>query len=207
MRLQKVTREARVVRSRKPLVSVVLLVLSVLLITAHACRSTRSTTTQAENQLAPDFTLQDLMGHPLSLSSYRGKVVLLDFWATWCTPCREEIPRFVEMQSQYGGRGLQILGVSMDDSPEPVREFFHNFKMNYPVVMGTAKTGELYGGILGLPIAYVIDQQGRIRARHIGATPLSTLESEITRLVEAGSVSAGELGDKGRGGLLPTKKR
>jgi cytochrome c biogenesis protein CcmG, thiol:disulfide interchange protein DsbE len=183
-----VTKGERLGRSRKPRLSVAApLLLSVLLVFAPACRSSRSPATQAENPLAPDFTLQDLTGHPLTLSSYRGKVVLLDFWATWCGPCREEVPRFVEMQNRYGGRDLQILGVSMDDSPEPVREFQQNFKMNYPVVMGTAKTGELYGGVLGLPIAFVIDQQGRIRAKHIGATPISTFEREITKLLPDGA--------------------
>ena len=85
-------------------------------------------------------------------------------------PCREEIPHFVELQQKYGDRGLQVIGVSMDDSPEPVRPFYQQFHMNYPVVMGTAKTGELYGGVLGLPIAFLIDRDGRIYTKHIGAT-------------------------------------
>ena len=185
MRWQKATRAGRLADTRKRRLPVVPLLLSVLLIVAPACRSSRSKTTQAEYQVAPDFTLQDLSGQPLTLSSYRGKVVLLDFWATWCGPCREEIPRFVEMQNQYGGRGLQILGVSMDDSPEPVREFRQNFKMNYPVVMGNAKTGELYGGILGLPIAFLIGRDGRISAKHIGATDISVLEREIVSLLRS----------------------
>jgi peroxiredoxin len=190
MQLQKVTKGERLSHSPKPRVSpAVPLFLSVVLVFAPACRSSRSPATQAENPLAPDFTLQNLTGHPLTLSSYRGKVVLLDFWATWCGPCREEIPRFVELQNQYGGRGLQILGVSMDDSPDPVRDFYQNFKMNYPVVMGTAKTGEMYGGVLGLPIAFVIDQHGRIRAKHIGETPISTFEGEITKLLQVGAAS------------------
>ncbi len=113
------------------------------------------------------------------LSSYRGKVVLLDFWATWCGPCKEEIPHLVDLQNRYGSDGLQIIGISMDDSPDPVREFSQQFKMNYPVVMGNAKTGELYGGILGLPIAFVIGQDGRINSRHIGATNSSVFEKEI----------------------------
>src|ERR1035438_8339651 len=115
-------------------------------------------TDTSEHFLAPDFSLPDLTGQKLDLSSYRGKVVLLDFWATWCDPCREEIPHFVELQNRYGGQGLQIIGVSMDDAPEPVRDFYQRFKMNYPVVMGNAKTGELYGGVLGLPIAFLIER-------------------------------------------------
>jgi thiol-disulfide isomerase/thioredoxin len=136
-----------------------------------------------EHRPAPDFSLPRLNGPTLQLSSYRGKVVLLDFWATWCVPCREEIPHFVELQQRYGDRGLQIIGVSMDDSPEPVRDFYQQFHMNYPVVMGTAKTGELYGGVLGLPIAFVIGKDGLIYSKKIGAADMAVLEREIQKLL------------------------
>lgn len=139
----------------------------------------------AEKPLAPDFTLPQLDGPQLSLSSYRGKVVLLDFWATWCVPCREETPHFVELQQKYGDRGLQIIGVSMDDSPDPVRPFVQRFHVNYPIVMGTAKTGEDYGGVLGLPIAFLIGRDGRIVARHIGATDASVFEKEVAQQLQA----------------------
>jgi peroxiredoxin len=138
-----------------------------------------------EHSLAPDFSLPDLTGRRVELSSYRGKVVLMDFWATWCDPCREEIPHFIELQEKYGGEGLQIIGVSMDDGPEPVRDFCQRFKINYPVVMGNAKTGELYGGVLGLPIAFLIGRDGRITTRHIGATDISVLEKEIATLLRS----------------------
>jgi len=135
--------------------------------------------------MAPDFTLPQLEGKELRLSSYRGKVVLLDFWASWCAPCREETPHLIELQNKYADRGLQIIGVSMDDSPDPARAFYQQFHMNYPVVMGNAKTGELYGGVLGLPIAFLINGDGRIYAKHIGATDPAIFEKEVVALLQS----------------------
>jgi peroxiredoxin len=85
----------------------------------------------------------------------------------------------VELQNKYRDRGLQIVGISMDDGPESVRDFYQHFKMNYPVVMGNATTGELYGGVLGLPIAFLIGRDGCIYSKHIGATDISVFEREI----------------------------
>ena len=91
------------------------------------------------------------------------------------------------MQEKYQDRGLQVIGVSMDDSPEPVPAFMQQFHMNYPVVMGNAKTGELYGGLLGLPITFVLDREGRIIAKHVGATDAEVFEREIVKLLGASS--------------------
>jgi peroxiredoxin len=149
----------------------------------HERAGIRATIT--EHRVAPDFSLPQLNGQQLHLSDYRGKLVLLDFWATWCDPCREEIPHFVELQNKYRDHGLQIVGISMDDGPEPVRDFYQHFKMNYPVVMGDATTGELYGGVLGLPMAFLIDRDGRIYSKHMGAIDISVFEREITTLLRA----------------------
>lgn len=134
-------------------------------------------TTQA--QVAPDFTLNSLEGQPVRLSSYRGKVVLLDFWATWCTPCRAEIPRFIEWQQKYGDKGLVVLGVSMDDSSKDAASFARELKINYPVAMGTNQVADSYGGVLGLPINFLIARDGHVVAKYVGATDLPALEKQI----------------------------
>jgi peroxiredoxin len=129
--------------------------------------------------------LKAIDGTSLRLSDYRGKVILLDFWATWCAPCQEEIPRFVEWQNEYRDRGLQVIGVSMDDSPEPVQKFSREFRMNYPVAIGTQDIASQYGGILGLPVNFVIGRDGRIKAKHLGMYDLMLLKRELNEQLES----------------------
>jgi cytochrome c biogenesis protein CcmG/thiol:disulfide interchange protein DsbE len=150
--------------------------------------------------IAQDFSLPQLNGQLLQLSAYRGRVVLLDFWATWCEPCQKEIPRFVQLQNEYGPQGLEIIGVSMDDSSDPVRDFCQRLRINYPVVMGNARIGELYGGVLGLPIAFLIRRDGRIYAKHIGATDATVFEREIMTLLQASSTPLNTVSNR-----LPTQ--
>ena len=138
----------------------------------------------ASGNAAPDFTVTDIDGRKLTLSDLKGKVVLLDFWATWCTPCRAEIPHFVEMQNKYGPQGFQVIGISMDDDAKPVREFYQQYKMNYPVAVGDDKLADQFGGVMGLPVNFLIDREGRIHSKHLGATDVSVFDEEVTALLK-----------------------
>jgi len=133
---------------------------------------------------APDFSLQDIEGNTLTLANYRGKVVLLDFWATWCTPCQAEIPHFVEFQEKYREQGFQAIGISMDDDAKPVRAFYQKLKMNYPVALGTSQVAESYGGVLGLPITFLIGRDGHIAAKYVGAVETPVVEQKILGLLQ-----------------------
>ena len=132
---------------------------------------------------APPFTRTDMENKTLDLRAYRGKVVLLDFWATWCASCQIEMPRFVAWQSQYSPQGLQILGISMDDDPALARRIYKKMKLNYPVAMGDEKLGQLYGGVLGLPLAILIDKQGKVQAEFRGETDLKLIEEQFKPLL------------------------
>ena len=141
-------------------------------------RDTRSSTS-----LAPALTLVDLGGNKIDTSSYAGKVVLINFWAAWCTPCAEEIPQFIALQDKYRAQGLQVIGISMEDRNSALRDFYRKYKMNYPVVAGNEKIAEAYGGILGLPTSFLIGRDGRIRAKYPGLADFTKLEQEIIALL------------------------
>jgi cytochrome c biogenesis protein CcmG, thiol:disulfide interchange protein DsbE len=134
-------------------------------------------------RVAPDITRTDIKGDVFSLNTYRGKLVLLNFWATWCGPCLTEIPRFVAWQRTYGPAGLQIVGISMDDELAPVKRAYQKFQMDYPVLMGDPQLAEQFGGVLGLPLSYLIDADGRIAARYQGDLDLKKLELRIKSLL------------------------
>ncbi len=136
------------------------------------------------NHSAPSFVRRDLSGRGVSLAQFKGKVVLLNFWATWCAPCEAEMPAFSRWQQEYGSRGLQVIGISMDDSEDPVQKLVARLRLDYPVAMGDSKLGERYGGVLGLPLTFLIDRKGVVRALFQGSPDLKTVENRMKALLE-----------------------
>ncbi len=133
---------------------------------------------------ATDFTLTDSTGKAQKLSDYKGKVVLLNFWATWCGPCKIEIPWFNEFQDKYKARGFSALGVAMDDEGwELVRPHLAKNKISYPVMVGNEALAEKYGGVDSLPTTFLIDRQGRVTSMHVGLVSKKDYSDEIEKLL------------------------
>ena len=141
---------------------------------------------EGKRQEAPDFALKDINGKTVRLSDYRGKVILLDFWATWCGPCQMEIPWFMEFERKYKDRGFAVLGLSMDDDGwQSVKPFIQEMRVNYRVMIADERTGDLYGGIEALPTAFLIDREGRVAIEHVGVSSRRDFEDGIEKLLEA----------------------
>ncbi len=132
---------------------------------------------------APNFSRLDLHHKKIELTSSRGKVILLNFWATWCGPCLVEMPTFTEWQNKYGSEKFQVIGISMDDAAPDVIATVNKLKLNYPVLMGDEHLGAAYGGVLGLPVTFLIDRHGKIRARYQGVSDLTRIKGDIERLL------------------------
>ena len=155
------------------------------------CSCSGSTSVQAsgntskDRKLAPDFTLNDANGTAVKLSDYRGKVVLLNFWATWCGPCQVEIPWFVEFEQQYKSKGFEIIGISTDeDGWSAVKPYIAEHKMNYRVLLGNESVVQLYGGFDALPVTFIIDRDGKFAfSPHIGLAGKNEYLSEIQSLL------------------------
>jgi thiol-disulfide isomerase/thioredoxin len=161
------------------------LLIMCLLLVGVGCKPRGSMTPSSTNHpSAAEFSVTDINGQKLDLAAYRGKIVLLDFWATWCVPCRAEIPHFVELQNKYGPQGFQMIGISLDDGAKPVRQFYAEKKMNYPVAVGDDKLASAYGGVLGLPVAFIIDRNGHIIAKHTGETAPDVFEKEVVEALK-----------------------
>lgn len=135
-----------------------------------------------KSSVAPDFTLDSLDGKKVSLSEMRGKAVLLNFWATWCGPCKIETPWLVELQNQYGPQGLQVIGVAMDDSgKDDIAKFAKEMGMNYPVLLGKEAVGDAYGGVPALPESFFIGRDGKIVGKIMGLESRSEIEDSIKK--------------------------
>lgn len=134
-----------------------------------------------------NFTLKDMSGKNVRLTDFKGKVILLDFWATWCIPCKVEIPWFVEFQTKYGPKGLQVIGVSVDDTVDKLRPYVTQLKMNYPVLLGLGHDDvqDAYGPMWGLPLTVVISRDGKMCSKHTGLGSKQAFENQIKALLPA----------------------
>jgi peroxiredoxin len=145
---------------------------------------------------APDFSVKDASGASFHLSDYKGKVVLLNFWATWCGPCQIEIPWFMDFENTYKDRNFAVLGVSFDDDGwTSVKPFIEKKKLNYRIAIGTEEISTLYGGLDSLPTTFILDRQGRIAATHVGLVSKSDYQNDILKLLD----------DKGKDGITVEK--
>jgi cytochrome c biogenesis protein CcmG/thiol:disulfide interchange protein DsbE len=154
------------------------IVLAVFLFTACAAQPEK-------RQKAPNFSLQTQNGKVIELSKLKGKVVLVNFWATWCPPCRAEIPDFIEVYNTYKSKGFEIVGIALDEEGwSKVAPYIEKVKMNYPVVLGSAKVVQQYGGIEGIPTTFIIDKNGYIADSQVGLLSKELLEKALKSLLK-----------------------
>lgn len=169
----------------KKMKKIILFPLAFVLAFSLCVKAEREGTSDSSYTTAPEFVLTDLSGNEISLSDFKGKVVFLNFWATWCSPCRAEIPGFVEAYSQYKEKGMEIIGVSVDrGGTNKVLEFVRTYRINYPVAMYTMKIIRDYELGRAIPTTIIIDRKGRIRRKHIGYMDKGTLERYFLDLAE-----------------------
>jgi peroxiredoxin len=179
-------------RSPLALVVVALVVALMLYFGYHQVRhvGAASAPRLTQSTLASDFSLESLDGTTMRLSDFRGKAVLLNFWATWCGPCKVEMPWFVDFQNRYGSQGLQIVGVAMDDaSKEDIGKFAKDMGVNYPILIGKDSVGDQYGGVPALPETFVITRDGKILDKIIGLRGKAEIEDIIKKALETPATS------------------
>lgn len=152
-------------------------------LTAMSTHALASTVPVDLREAASDFTLIDAKGHPFMLSQFKGKVVLLNFWATWCHGCKTEIPWYVDFQSTYNAAGLSVIGISMDESWKPVVPFIQEQKVNYLVALGNDDLTKQYN-VSSMPVSLLIDREGRIAEWHVGVVDRTLFEQDITTLLK-----------------------
>lgn len=138
-----------------------------------------------QDQQAPDFTLERMNGDTFRLSDHRGKIVVVNFWATWCPPCRQEIPDFVKMQDDLGDEGVLFVGVSEDEEGfEVVRPFAEEMEINYPLVVDDGSVAPKYGGVYALPTTFIVGPEGNVRYSRAGMVPERLLRPQLEELLE-----------------------
>ena len=140
---------------------------------------------EAEKQANLDFTVKDMNGAKVRLADYKGKVILVNFWATWCPPCKVELPGFLDLYAEYKDKGFVILGISGDDDPETLRKFAAEWKITYPMIVGRdeEKLMDAYGPLYGYPTSVLVGRNGAVCGRHVGAASKEELEREIKALL------------------------
>ena len=157
----------------------------VLALSLTACAE-KAASAAATLGAAPAWKLKDVEGKSVGSDEFKGKVVVIDFWATWCPPCRAEIPGYIELQKKYGKDGLVIIGVSMDQGgPAVVKAFIAKFGINYPIVMGDDEVAQAFGGVEAIPTTFLIDRTGKIRDRKVGAEATEEYEKKILALIKS----------------------
>jgi peroxiredoxin len=174
---------------RDPVVLIVVaMVIALMLVFGFNMARKPAPTEASSNALAgksaPDFTLQSLDGKTVHLSDYRGKAVVLNFWATWCAPCKIEMPWFVDLQKKYAPEGLQLVGVAMDDAtPKEIADFAKQMSVNYPILIGKEAVGQAYGGVPFMPETFYIDRNGKIIENAFGLKSRSEIEDDMKKII------------------------
>jgi peroxiredoxin len=164
--------------------SLSLLTLPTLLMESHeGAGLPAGPTCKAIGKANMNFKLKDMNGEVVNMSQLKGQVVILNFWATWCGPCKTEIPEFIRAQAEHKAKGLTILGVSIDDTPEQLKEFAAKYKTNYPLLLNDEKLEEAYGPIYGVPVTIFIGRDGSICRKHMGEVKKEQLERELKSLL------------------------
>ncbi|HYL15476.1 MAG TPA: redoxin domain-containing protein [Terriglobales bacterium] len=148
----------------------------------HASASVTELSLARSGQMAPDFKLESLDGKTVHLSDLRGKAVLLNFWATWCVPCKIEMPWFEQLQKQYGPQGLQVIGIAMDDADKAdIADFAKNLGVDYPILLGKESVGEAYGGVQFLPATFYVGRDGKVVDKVFGLKGRDEIEGNVKK--------------------------